>query len=160
MKGAVAACLALLGVAACADESVAPVDPGPMETSYGGTLAVDIHGSADVTVVADGLGGASFTIALTGVDTSGLWDAAVPLAAEGRVDAFPEAKTVLYAAKISLPASPGGPCDDEPISLALALRRASGNAHVGGALTAYCGAAHHFGVPVRMLRLSGDLPAK
>ena len=56
----------------------------------------------------------------------------------------------------SMPAS--SPCRGEPVSLALSLVRRNGNARVGGSLTAYCGVDKWHGVPVRVLRLSGELP--
>jgi hypothetical protein len=65
---------------------------------------------------------------------------------------------VMYTARFDAPADPTGPCGSDPISLALAVRRRGKDAHVGGALTAYCGKDVWHGVPARVLRLAGDLP--
>ena len=52
----------------------------------------------------------------------------------------------------------GGRCGGEPVSLALSLARRGDARRVAGGLTAYCGADRFAGVPVRVLRLSGELP--
>ena len=46
------------------------------------------------------------------------------------------------------------------VSLALSLHRRGKNNRVGGSLTAYCGKDKFYGVPVRILRLTGELPAQ
>jgi hypothetical protein len=84
--------------------------------------------------------------------------AATLLQAHGIPRALPETGAILYTAKLELPAIPNGPCGSEPISAALSLHRQAGSATVMGGLSVYCGAATWHGVPVRVLRLAGDLP--
>jgi hypothetical protein len=68
-----------------------------------------------------------------------------------------EAHFRLYSARFSAPASLGGPCGDQPISLALSLHREGSNQVVVGGISAYCGADRWYGKPVRVLRLFGNL---
>lgn len=79
------------------------------------------------------------------------------LTGPARIDAFPEADATFYTARLEAPAQPGGPCGDQPVSLALSLHHDGDATFVAGALTPYCGAATFFGVPpIEPLRLSGD----
>lgn len=71
-----------------------------------------------------------------------------------------EAHFRLYSARFSAPASLGGPCGDQPISLALSLHREGSNQVVVGGISAYCGADRWYGKPVRVLRLFGNLPPR
>jgi len=80
-----------------------------------------------------------------------------PLVGPARIDAFPEANATLYTARLSAPAQPGGPCGDEPVSLALALHLDADAGYMAGGLTPYCGADTWFGVPaIEPLRVSGS----
>jgi hypothetical protein len=71
---------------------------------------------------------------------------------------MPETGGTLYTAKLELPPAVNGLCGSEPISAALSLHRQVGSATVMGGLSVYCGAATWHGVPVRVVRLAGDLP--
>ncbi len=130
----------------------------PAATPTSATLDLDIVYSADVklairaddTLDATLSLGKGFGVAPDGESLSG----------RGRVERFPETDLLLYTARFDVPAQSGGPCADQPVSLALALHRRGDNAHVSGSATAYCGASTWFGTPARApLRLAGDLPA-
>jgi hypothetical protein len=144
----------LVGVAAAtagcwADD---PLPKAPEVKTLKGQLAVDIRDTADVVLtITEGKIDASLTL------SKGFGVAGGTLKGSGTVEAFPEAGTTLYTAKIDAPADPSGPCKDAPISLALSLHRRGSDAHVNGALTAYCGKSVWHGVPARLLRLGGDL---
>jgi hypothetical protein len=125
---------------------------------YSGTLAVDTRDSADVTLGVRPDKSVDVSMTLRG-QGFGFVQADAPLTAKGKLEAFPEAGMDLYVAKWSLPKGAGGPCGQGPTSLALSLTRRGGNNRVGGSLTAYCGKDTYFGVPARVLRLSGDLPS-
>jgi hypothetical protein len=146
--------LALLVSSGCAED-----EPAASNT-YAGTLAVDIRGSATISIVKQPGSAASITLSVDEVGAAGLFDSATPLSMSGRIEAFPENESELYTAKISLGPSAAGPCGAEPVSLAFSLHQRSKNARVGGALTAYCGKDRFYGVPVRVLRLSGEIRPK
>ncbi|HEY1694008.1 MAG TPA: hypothetical protein VGG39_17695 [Polyangiaceae bacterium] len=153
MRAAAIVC-ALLAVAAC-DESGTQV-----VTRYRGTLTSEVIDTADVTLLlaADGK---TVTVSLQFSNGYGFFDPSSPVAMTGRLDAYPESDLVAYAATLTIPPFGGGPCGDTtPVSLALSLVRRGGDAHVGGGLAAYCGAATYAGNPQRILRLQGDLPAQ
>lgn len=146
-------------LAACGKDEDTPTAP----YAYG-TLAVDVRQSVEVKLshpVVAGAGGA-----LDGIDVElkfapgdfGLFDAATPLTARGRVEAFEEAAMTMITARFSLPARASSPCGAQPISASLALTRRAGHARVAGGLTFYCGAGTFAGVPKKVLRLSGELP--
>jgi hypothetical protein len=96
-------------------------------------------------------------VSLTPSAGYGLFAPATAIAGEGRLERFPEAGAIFYTAKLSAPPSPGGPCGDEPVSLALSLQRQGESPRVTGGLTAYCGAGRWYGVPKRVLRITGSL---
>jgi hypothetical protein len=142
---------AVLLFCACADSTTT----NPAAVTFKGTLAVDIRGSADVTLAVRSPSEMDATVTLA--DGYGLAASGAPLTARGRIESFPEAAAwQLYTARFSSPPIAGGPCADKPVSLALALTRRDGNARVAGALTAYCGDATYAGVPARVLRLTGE----
>ena len=143
-----------LTLVACGDEAVPAPTAAQEVRAYRGSLAVDIRGSAQVGL--DLGAGLDVTLALADVDTKGAFDAAAPLAAHGRRDRFPETGSELFSAVFPVAASPGGPCGDQPVTLALSLHQRPPNHRFGGSLTAYCG-TKAAGVPVRILRLSGEL---
>ncbi|MCC6552316.1 MAG: hypothetical protein IT372_04745 [Polyangiaceae bacterium] len=137
-------------LAGCAaDEALSPLDQ-PLAA----TLSVDIRESAALRI--DGQG-PDVKVRLTLSKGFGVAPAGEALSGPGRVEAFPEAAATLYTARLAAPADPSGPCGDRTVSLALSLHRAGDAAHVGGALTAYCGEGVWSGVPARVLRLSGDI---
>jgi hypothetical protein len=143
------ACLAFV-LFACADSTT----PNPALASYSGALAVDIRGSAHVTLTQRSVSDLDVTLSLD--DGYGFVAPKTPLTARGRIEAFPEARVwQLYTARFSSGPVTGGPCGEKSVSLALALTRRDGNARVAGALTAYCGATYA-GVPARVLRLTGE----
>lgn len=139
-----------LSLAACWTDDPVPRPPPPVTLT--GDLDVDIRDSAHVELVTTGT---DLAASLTLTKSFGIAGGA--LAGAGHVEAFPEAGATLYTARIDAPADPTGPCGAQPISLALSLRRRGNDAHVGGALTAYCGKGVWHGTPARLLRLSGDL---
>lgn len=156
MKGRcmiLAALLSALAVGCGGEEKSAPAG-----TSYAGTLAVDIKGTADVTLAVAPDGALDVTLDVHAKEAEGLVGS--KLSAKGRVEAFPENDSELYAAKLSAPATAGGPCGKEPVSLGLSLHRRGKNERVGGSLAAYCGEGKYHGVPVRILRLTGSLPPR
>lgn len=148
--------LAALALPACADkEDLAPV---PQGHSYTGTLAVDIRGTAAISIDVAPDGSVTASIQPDMLGAGGVLDPSTKISAPGTIEPFPETSSEMYTAKFSIPARPDSPCGTTPISLGLSLVRRLGNSHVGGSLTAYCGADHFYGVPARVLRLSGDLP--
>ncbi len=146
----VAACLAGATPACGKDEQVAT-------PQVAGTLALDIRDTLDVVVKGEG---PDIEVTLTPSKGHGVAADGATLTGAGRIEAFPEAGGELMTARLDAAAVAGGPCKDQPVSLALSLYRREKNAHVGGSLTAYCGAGTFQGVPARLLRLSGDLVAR
>jgi hypothetical protein len=137
-----------------------PISPAPKVVIYEGNLEVDIRGHAPVTITIPVTGEPVVQLSVDSVNAAGLLAPGTVLSGTARVEPFPETESELYTAKFSQPAQSSGPCGDQPVSLALSLHRRGTAARVGGALTAYCGSDRFHGVPVRMLRLSGDLPVK
>ena len=136
-------------------ETITPVALG---SAYEGTLAVEIRGSAAVSIATAPNGDVPVSVQPDMIGAAGLLDPSMKLSVPGRVEPFPETESELYTAKFSVPARNDGPCGASPMSLGLSLLRRGHNNHVGGSLTAYCGADRFSGVPARVLRLSGDLP--
>lgn len=121
-----------------------------------GTLFIEVLDTADVQI--DALAGDAMKLTITSHADFGLVPRDTPLEADGFVEKLPETGDTLYVAKIAAPADPGGPCQSEPISLALSLHRQGDNATVFGGISAYCGADRWYGTPVRVLRMTGPLP--
>ena len=96
------------------------------------------------------------SVKVAGAEAAHLVDDGTVLEGPGRVEPLPEAGSELLAAKLSLPADPAGPCGAQGRAVALSLHHRAGAARFAGALTVYCG-DQHFGVPARVLRLSGTL---
>ena len=159
-----ALCAGLLATATGCGKSSHGVDDGvhPAATLQGwaGQLDVDVRAQADVSISAPSVDGVvDIVIQLPLKDAAGL----VPdgkLATRGVIERFPETQSVLTTAKIALPAVADGPCAAQPISLALTLHRRGDDARFAGGLMAYCGANHFYGVPAKMLRLTGTLEKK
>lgn len=81
------------------------------------------------------------------------------LSGSGRLERFPEAEVELVTAELAGPAQSGGPCGDQPVSLALSLHRRGAAPRLSGSLTPYCGKDVWSGIPARNpLRLSTTLP--
>lgn len=158
MKRRILLLIPLLGLFGCGQDE--PITPAPRAQLYQGTLGVDIRGHAELSLSIPVSAAPSVELTVDSVNAAGLLPATTKLSAGARVEAFPENDSVLYSAKFSQPAVSGGPCGDQPISLSLSLHRRGAVTRVGGSLTAYCGKDHFFGVPVKMLRLSGELPLK
>jgi hypothetical protein len=141
-----------LGPLGCEDRAEIPV---PAEPPITGELELELRDAAPNTITRTTEGRATIDIepsadfGLLGNQT---------LSTEGRIAALPEANSTLYTAKYAVGAQSDGPCGDEPISLALSLHRQGDNAFVVGGISAYCGAGQWHGVPVRVLRLAGELP--
>ena len=121
-----------------------------------GDLDVDIRGSVHVELSADS---EDLEASLTFKDGYHLAPSGTKITGKGHREAFPESDTALYTARFDAPADPAGPCGASPVSLSLALRRRGKNARVSGGLTAYCGKDTWAGVPARVLRLTGLIPA-
>jgi hypothetical protein len=141
--------LFLVALAACNSDSRAP-------STILGTLQIEVLDQADVQI--EPASGDTMTLTLTSQASFGLLPAGQALRAEGFAERMPETGDTLYTAKLAAPAVTGGPCGDEPVSLALSLHRQTGNDAVLGGISAYCGADTWYGVPVRVLRLAGPLP--
>jgi hypothetical protein len=120
-------------------------------------LDLDIRWSADVV---NRVAGADLTATMTLSDTREVAPAGVALEGTGNVHLFPEADAVLYTARFALPPLADGRCAAQPVSLSFTLFRRGENPHVAGGIAAYCGADTYSGIPVRILRLSGVLPAE
>lgn len=147
--------LAAAHISACADdESVAPV--GGSKTVKG-TLDVDIRAASIDVSIEPASSSEETQVALQITKGYGLLPAGSQISGAGRVEDLPEAKSLLYTARLEAPPDPAGPCGDQPVSLGLSLHRREANAHVGGSLTAYCGKSAWSGVPARVFRLAGDL---
>jgi hypothetical protein len=141
--------LVLVWVSACDAEKEAP---GPIE----GTLQIEVLDTVDVRI--EPAVGDAMQVTVTAPIGFGLMPEGTPLTADGFSEPIPETGDTLYTAKIAAPATPGGPCGDQPVSLALSLHRQGQNATVLGGISAYCGADTWYGVPARVLRIAGPLP--
>ncbi len=71
------------------------------------------------------------------------------LRGQGRLERFPEADLRLYTARFALAPVAGGPCGQEPVSLALSLQRRGDAPRFSGSLTPYCGKDRWAGIPAR-----------
>ena len=151
-----------VGSTGCQSETVNPVPTtttalGP--SSYAGKLDLEIRGTADVTLDIAASPETKVTITTTGAEAAHLLDDGTTLEGAGRFEPLPEAGSELYVAKLSLPPDAAGPCGAKNRSIALSLHHKKGASHFGGALTIYCG-DEHYGIPARVLRLSGTLDPK
>ncbi len=149
-KGQLSALLLLTVVgalAACGEQT------SPAPQTMIGTLDLEIRDSATVTIAPDG------KVSLEVTAGFGLLEEGAKLVVAGRTERLAESSATLYTARFDVPPQ-SGPCKAAPISLALSLHRQGGNATVYGGLTAYCGADTWYGVPVRVLRLAGQLPVR
>ncbi len=159
---ALAACLAI-GCGSSHDSTNKDQDAGAKDAGHEpepkpltGDLDVDIRGSVHVELSADA---EDLEASLTCKDGYHLAPSGTKITGKGHREAFPESDTALYTARFDAPADPAGPCGASPVSLSLALRRRGKNARVSGGLTAYCGKDTWAGVPARVLRLTGLIPA-
>ena len=119
-------------------------------------LDVDIRNHADAVLTVDGDQLAAKLTLDRGFGV--VADDQLELRGTGKLERFPEADVVLYTARFSRPAVSGGPCKDQPVSLALALHRRGAAARFAGSLTAYCGENVWAGLPARNpLRLAGTI---
>jgi len=150
--------MTLLLLPSCSEEET--ITKAPQGRAYEGTLSLELRGSAAVSIAIAPDGNVTVTLKPDMIGAAGLLDPLAMLSAPGKVEPFPETESELYTAKFSVPVRPGSPCGASPISLGLSLLRRGRNDHVGGSLTAYCGQDRFYGVPARVLRLSGDLPKK
>ncbi len=128
------------------------------ETSLGpirGTLQIEVLDTA--VVVIEARESNTMRVTVTSDTSFGLLPAEA-ITADGLAEVMPETGDTLYTAKISVPPNPTGPCQSQPVSLALSLHRQGKNAAVLGGISAYCGADTWYGVPTKVLRLAGPLP--
>jgi len=144
----------------CGQEETVPSPPVEQGRHYEGSLAVDIRGSASVSLDVGGDGVVKAAVSLDEAAADGVLDWSKPLSFVGQVEGFPENGSELYTGKASLGAFGQGVCGGEALSLGLALHRRGGNDRVGGSLSVYCGEGRFFGVPGRIFRLSGDLVSR
>jgi hypothetical protein len=149
MSGARGVAAGVLLLAACS------TDEKLRAPSAAGSLALEIRDTLEVVVEG---AGAEQSVSVTPSRGHGVVADGATLAGSGRLEAFPEAHGELLTARFDGAAVADGPCGDRPVSLALSLYRREGNLHVGGSLTAYCGARTFHGVPARLLRIAGELP--
>jgi hypothetical protein len=129
--------------------------PSDTGTTFGGTFAIDIRGSIDVSMKQTG---DVLDVELVGrdMDFAGFFAPEEKLHAKGTLERFPEADLTLYTGIVSLPARSASPCGAQPITMALSLSRRGTNLRLGGGLTAYCG-DRAVGVPRRVFRITGSL---
>lgn len=130
--------------------------PTPSAPSFTGKLDLEIRGSADVTLTGADANKMKATLTVTGAAAPHLLDDGTTLQEWGTIESLPEAGLEMFVAKLSLPADPDGPCAASPRAVALSLYHRGTSPRFAGAITIYCGTAH-FGVPARVLRLSGTL---
>ncbi len=155
MKRLALASIALTLAAGCSKDEPVP------ESAFGGVtrsgkLDLELRDSAELALTARDR---SLEVALTLSKGFGIAEAGERLLLLGEIEPFPEAELVLFVARGQHPALEGGPCAEQPISLALALEQRRNASYVAGSLTAYCGADVWQGTPARTpLRLSGSLP--
>lgn len=145
-----------LVLAACSSDKA----PTPQSESAEGDLSVDIRGGAHVRIAETAAKDGTVDVALSLARGEGVADPGAPLAAQGRIERFPEAGVRLYTARFNVPARAGSPCGDKAMTLALALTRRLDNARVSGALTTYCEGSVDRGTPARIFRLAGSAPLK
>lgn len=147
----------------CAGETVNPAPSttttSSAPTSFTGKLDLEIRGTADVTIDLSTSPETKVKITTTGAEAPHLLDDGTTIEGPGRFEPLPEAGSELYVAKLSLAPDAAGPCGAKGRSIALSLHHKKGATHFGGALTIYCG-DDHFGIPARVLRLSGTLDPK
>jgi len=140
-----------LGLVACESS-----DAGVADETIRAKLDLDIRDRADLVLERRG---ERLDVAVTLGKGFGLVTDGTRLSGHGRVEAFPEADLSLYTARFSLAPHAGGPCKDEPISLALSLERRGRNERLAGSLTPYCGKDVWSGIPARSpLRLATPPP--
>ncbi len=136
----------LIAVVGCADDAAVPA-AAPLR----GDLDLEIRDTASLVIEPTG------AVKLTVTSGFGLLEANKELSSSGRIERLPESSATLYTARFDVPMQSGGPCADKPISLAMSLHRQDTSSRAIGGLTAYCGADTWYGVPARILRLSGPL---
>jgi hypothetical protein len=147
--------LGVLALGGCyADEPLPSGPKTPTKTVLTGDLDTDIREKTHVELTITGNDVEASITLMSGYGVA----PTTALTGAGHVESFREADMVMYTARFAAPGDPSGPCGADPVSLALAVRRRAKDAHVGGALTAYCGKDVWHGVPARVLRLAGDLP--
>jgi hypothetical protein len=146
-----------LAITGCADqETLVPPTPDAPAASYGGTLELEIRGSAEVSLTGTSPQETQVSVKITGAEAPHLLDDGTTLEGPGRFEPLPESESELYVAKLALPADPQGPCGAEPRAVALSLHHRKPGTRFAGALTIYCG-TRHYGVPARVVRLTGTL---
>lgn len=139
--------------AGCSEDQAPTGAKGP--ESAEGDLAVEVRANARVKLEErpNDLLDVTFTLD-RGFD---LLEPGSTLAAQGRIERFPETGLRLYT--VTFPTAPSpradSPCGAKAPTLILSLTRRLENARVSGALTAYCDAS-----PKRVLRVAGNLPIR
>lgn len=133
--------LPLLALAGCADgDEATKAEVEVLE------LDLDIRDHAQVRIERRG---SALQVSLTPTRAFGVAEDGAKLMGKGTLERFPEADLLLFTARFSGVAVAGGPCGDQPVSLALALHRRGTAPRVSGSLTPYCGKDVWAGVPAR-----------
>jgi len=128
--------------------------PEPSATgAISGELSLEIRDTVQLSIEPRANGEASFE--LTPSAGYGLLKAGATIQASGHITALTEASATLYEAELDYDADP--PCGDVT-RLGLTLHRQGNNAAVFGGIAVYCGTGVDSSVPVRVLRLAGQLP--
>ena len=141
-----------LALPACSSDEPKPKEQ-PAETVLDASLDLEARQSIAVTITTRGRKATATLVASAGF---GVVPAGESLTGPARIDEYPEAGATLYTARLDAPAQAGGPCGDEPVSLALSLHSDRDHRFIAGGLTAYCGSDRWHGVPaLEPLRISG-----
>ena len=148
-----AALASLQALAACDGDGEAKEVPPPPPLK--GELSLELRDTAAVTITRTS--GDAISVSLTASAGYDLLPADETLVGEGYIEALTEASATLYTARFEAPAQAAGLCAGEQVSLALSLHRPGDSDTVVGGISAYCGAGVWYGVPARVLRLSGEL---
>lgn len=144
---------ALIALGCSSEEKPAEAAPEILHA----TLDLDIRDQADVELALRGEGLTARITLTKGFDVA---PAGTELRGDGHVERFPEAEVTLYTATFAVDAQGGGPCGDQPLTLALALHRRGTGQRLSGSLTPYCGEQIRAGIPARSpLRITGNLDA-
>lgn len=147
---AAAALLALLP--ACGSNEVEGDKPLVERYTMCFDLDIEDHGTLFLEI-----DGKAIEATLTVEEGNNLIAGNTPLEGPGKRYTFPEVRNLLYTARFQGAPVPGGPCGDDPVSLAMSLSAKDLNAHFVGGLTAYCGEETYRGKPARIMRIAGDL---
>ena len=149
---AIAAAALLALSPACSNDEVNENQPRGEAYTMCFDLDIEDHGTLLLEITDDEL-----EATLTVEEGNDLVAGGVPMEGTGKHYTFPEVRNLLYTAHFQGAPVPGGPCGDDPVSLAMSLSAKDFNPHLVGGLTAYCGEETYRGKPARIMRIAGDL---